>query len=227
MNRPLSCLIVDDEPSAREVLEQYIADAPMLQHAASCPDALEAMEYLNDHPIDLLFLDINMPKLTGIDFLKTLPDPPEVILSTAYDDYALKGYELDVVDYLLKPFSFDRFLKAVRKAQERLSASTAGPASLKLKADGKLYRVPLNEICYIESLGDYVTVHLNDQKLTAYETLKNLEEVLPREHFARVHKSYIVRIPSVEYLEGNMLKVGDQAIPVGKTYKDKILQYFS
>lgn len=226
MKRPLTCLIVDDEPSAREVLEKYVADAPMLQHAASCSDALEAMAFLDEHSVDLLFLDINMPKLTGIDFLKTLPDSPEVILSTAYDDYALKGYELDVTDYLLKPFSFDRFLQAVRKAEKRLSP-TAGPESLKLKADGKLYRVPLDEISYIESSGDYVTIHLNDQKLTTYETLKNLEEELPQEHFARVHKSYIVRIPSVDYLEGNILKVGDQAIPVGKTFKDKILQYFS
>lgn len=226
MNRVLTCLIVDDEPSAQQVLEKYIDDTPMLEHAATCNNALEAMQYLDSHTTDILFLDINMPKLSGIDFLQSLQNPPAVILSTAYDDFALKGYELNVTDYLLKPFSFERFLKAINKVEERTSI-TSELLSLNLKADGKIYRIPLNEIRFIESLGDYISVHLEDQKYTVYETLKNLEKRLPNSRFVRVHKSFIVRIPSVDYLEGNMLKLGNNSIPIGKTYRETVLRYFA
>lgn len=159
MNRILTCMVVDDEPSAQKVLLQYIADAPQLQAGPVCSDALEALEKLRQEKVDLLLLDVNMPRLSGISLLRSLDDPPPVILTTAYDDYALEGYELDLVDYLLKPFSFERFLKAVRKAEERTGREGSAEKFLMVKADKKSWKVDLEEILYIESLGDYVTVH--------------------------------------------------------------------
>ncbi|MDZ7693915.1 MAG: LytTR family DNA-binding domain-containing protein [Balneolaceae bacterium] len=225
MNRLLTCLIVDDEPAAQQVLQQYIDDTPWLVLKKTCSNAFEGMEYLDNQTADILFLDVNMPKLSGIDFLKSMKNPPAVILSTAYDDYALEGYELDVIDYLLKPFSFERFLQAVRKAKERVPTST-GSNTISVKSDGRIYRVLLDEIRLLESQGDYVTMHLSGRKITFYDTLKNLEEELPSDQFARVHKSYIVNLSCVDYLEGNVLKLGDLTIPIGNTYRDKIRTYF-
>lgn len=222
MSDLLRCLVVDDEPSAQEVLERYIADAPRLRLSAVCEDALQAMEILREEEMDLLFLDINLPRLSGISMLKSLSDPPSVILTTAYDDYALEGYELDVVDYLLKPFSFERFLKAVRKAEERIGDAPGGDSFLMVRADGKSYRVDHGEILFVESLGDYVTVHSGDRKLTTYDTLKNLETTLPPRRFLRVHKSYIVNLAKIDYLEGNRIFVEGHEIPVGGTYKEEV-----
>lgn len=229
MNRPLFCLVVDDEPSARQVLERYIDDTSQLEHSASCSSALEAMEYLDNNQIDILFLDVNMPKLSGIEFLKSLQDPPAVILSTAYDDYALKGYELDVIDYLLKPYSYERFLKAILKTKKRFLTSPGDEKNsiITIRSNGKIYRIPLKEVLYFESLGDYVKVYLVSEELIFHDSLKRLEEELPEDRFTRVHKSYIVRIPSVDYLEGNMLKMGNHTIPIGNTYRDRVLSFFS
>lgn len=227
MNRTIGCLIVDDEPSAQEVLKQYIADTPQLVLKGCCDDALSASEFLAQHAVDLLFLDVNMPKLSGISFLKTHEDLPPVILTTAYDDYALEGYELDVIDYLLKPFSFERFVKAVQKVDLRSHSTDPEHSVLTVKADKKTYRIPLPDIYYIESAGDYVTIHTPGQRLTTHETMKNLEEKLPTERFIRVHKSYIIALSKVEYLEGNSVKIGDEFIPIGTTYRDAVKAYFS
>jgi len=226
MNKSLNCLIVDDEPSAQEVLKQYISDAPQLILAGCCDDALSASEFLKDQHADLVFLDINMPKLSGIGFLKSHKELPPVILTTAYDDYALEGYELDVVDYLLKPFSFERFLKAIDKVK-RTSPENDHDSVITVKADRKSYRIPLSDIQYIESAGDYMTIHTTDRKLTTYETLKNLASKLPSHMFLRVHKSFIVALPVIDYLEGNSIKIGDAYIPIGTTYQETVKEYFS
>ncbi|MDZ7774043.1 MAG: LytTR family DNA-binding domain-containing protein [Balneolaceae bacterium] len=222
MNRILTCMVVDDEPSAQKVLLQYIADAPQLQAGPVCSDALEALEKLRQEKVDLLLLDVNMPRLSGISLLRSLDDPPPVILTTAYDDYALEGYELDLVDYLLKPFSFERFLKAVRKAEERTGREGSAEKFLMVKADKKSWKVDLEEILYIESLGDYVTVHTPHRKLTTYDSLKNLQETLPGELFMRAHKSYLVALAHIDYMEGNRLFVEETEIPIGATYRDEV-----
>lgn len=226
MNSRHTCLVVDDEPAAQKVLESYISDTPILTLNHISSDALDAMEYIREHGVDIMFLDINMPKLSGISFLKSLKDPPLVILTTAYDDFALEGYELNVLDYLLKPFSFERFLQAVSKAENHLASSSEKNEVITVKSDGKFYRLNVDEIWYVESMGDYVSIYLDNRKLTAYDSLKNLEQELPSEKFIRVHKSFIVAIARVDYLEGNMLKVGKEKIPVGNTYKDSIRPYF-
>lgn len=227
MKKSIGCLIVDDEPSAQEVLKQYIADTPQLYLKGCCEDALAASEFLANNDVDLLFLDVNMPKLSGIGFLKSRSEFPPVILTTAYDDYALEGYELDVLDYLLKPFSFERFLKAVQKLDKRSASASEDNSILTVKADKKTYRIAMSDVLYIESAGDYVTIHTPERRLTTYDTLKNMELKLPSESFIRVHKSFIIAIPSIEYLEGNSVKVGDQFIPIGTTYRETIKEFFS
>ncbi|NGP76518.1 response regulator transcription factor [Balneolaceae bacterium YR4-1] len=223
----MGCLVVDDEPSAQEVLKQYIADTPQLFLKGCCEDALAASEFLANNNVDLLFLDVNMPKLSGISFLKSQSEVPPVILTTAYDDYALEGYELDVLDYLLKPFSFERFLKAVQKLDKHADSSNEDTSVLTIRADKKTYRIATQDIRYIESAGDYVTIHTTEQRLTTYETLKNMESKLPADDFIRVHKSYIIAVSSIEYLEGNSVRVGDQFIPIGTTYRETVKQFFS
>ncbi|WP_421773346.1 LytR/AlgR family response regulator transcription factor [Gracilimonas sp.] len=223
----MRCIIIDDEPAARSVLEQYLADTPELKLVASCKNALEARKVIKDRDPDLLFLDINMPRLSGIDFLKSLNRPPKVILTTAYSEYALEGYELDVVDYLLKPFSFERFLKAVDKAWNKEKESETAEQVVTIKADGKLYRIGVSEIVFAESKGDYITVHTKEKKLTFNQTLKDFYRQLPELLFSRVHKSYVVSLSRIEYLEGNIIKTGSHSIPVGKAYKEAFMKKYT
>ncbi len=223
----IRCLVVDDEPSAREVLTTYIQDAPKLELAGECRDALEAMDFLGSHTVDLLFLDINLPRLSGISFLKSSLQTPAVIITTAYDEYALEGYELDVVDYLLKPFAFGRFLKAVGKVEKRLSNASPDQNFLVVKADKKTYKIPYSDILFIESLGDYVIIHTTDQKLTTYDSLKNLDERLSPHGFVRVHKSYLISLDKTEYMEGNLFVIQGHQIPIGNTYKEEVIKRFT
>lgn len=223
----IRCLVVDDEPSAREILSSYIEDSPQLEMIGVCNDALEAMDFLSKHSVDLLFLDINMPHLSGISFLKSRTHLPAVIITTAYDEYALEGYELDVVDYLLKPFSFERFLKGVEKAEKRLSPSSPDQNFLLVRSDKKTYKIPYTDILYIEALGDYVIIHTPTQKLTTYETLKKLEEQLAPHHFMRTHKSFLVSLDKAEYMEGNLLVIQGHKIPIGVSYKEKVVNRFT
>ncbi|MGN8225517.1 LytR/AlgR family response regulator transcription factor [Gracilimonas sp. BCB1] len=219
----MRCVIIDDEPAARSVLEQYIADTPELELTASFKNALEARIVVKEKEVDLLFLDVNMPRLSGIEFLKTLNNAPQVILTTAYSEYALEGYELDVVDYLLKPFSFERFLKAIDKAWGKQEAGEPTEQVVTIKADGKLYRIGVSEIMFAESKGDYITVYTKERRLTFNQTLKDFCNQLPEPMFSRVHKSYIVSLSSIEYLEGNLIKLGEHSIPVGKAYKEAFM----
>lgn len=223
----MRCLIIDDEPAARDILKTYIADTEELQLVGESKNALEARSALKENEIDLLFLDINMPRLSGIDFLKTLDHPPKVILTTAYSEYALDGYELDVVDYLLKPFSFDRFLKAVEKVGRSISQPSAEDEYITIKADGKLYRVPYDQILFAESQADYITVHTKDQKITFYQTMKDLCERLPEHQFIRIHRSFLVSLSCIEFVEGNQVKIGEHKLPIGKSYKEDFLQKYT
>lgn len=235
------CLIVDDEPLAVEVLRAHAAQLPQLEVVASCHNALEAFELLKTEPVDLLFLDIQMPMLTGIDFLRSLPDPPRVIFTTAYREYALEGYELDVVDYLLKPISFQRFFQAINKYEARLqpqklnqtlaqtSAQSDSPAPsaesrdfVYLKSNKRTYKVRFEDIVYLESLKDYVRVHTRDNRIVTKEKISDLEQQLP-EGFLRVHRSYIVNTAAISMFTSHDISLGEVEIPIGISYKARVL----
>lgn len=226
----IKCLIVEDEPLAQQILQDYIADHPDLELEAICGNPVEAMKELSTHAVDLIFLDVNLPKLSGVQWYKTLKRPPQVIITTASPDHAIEGFELEATDYLLKPFGFDRFMMAVEKVKTRLLNQATGATYqdpvLVIKVDKKLYRVPYSEISYIESIGDYVKVHTNEKTYLSTDTLKSLEQTLPVTQFQRVHKSYIVALQRIDYLEGNRLMVKQEMIPVGQSYRAVIQQLF-
>lgn len=227
MSTTYKCLVVEDEPLAQNVLKKYIGDHPSLELAAICDNALDAQQVLAAQPVSLLFLDINLPRLSGISFLKSLPHPPLVIFTTAYAEFAVEGFELDAVDYLVKPFSFERFLKAINKAMEKLQrpapASTVPvPASIFIRADKKVYQVNLDEILYLESLDDYVKVVTTQTSYLVNDTLKSLLEELPATQFIRVHKSYAIAKNKIVFFEGHFVKIGSTDIPIGASYREDI-----
>lgn len=228
-------LIVDDEPLAQEILEVYLAKLPEIELVAKCRNALEAFQVISKEPVDLLLLDINMPEISGIDLIKTLKDPPKVIFTTAYSEFALESYELNAVDYLLKPIPFDRFLKAIAKVKELISTSTKTSVSstdkntvdnlMFVKAEGKLIRINLSQVWFIEGLKDYIRLWTDTGKIVVHSTMKNFEENLAmHKNFLRVHKSYIVNMEFISEIDGNMIKVKEQAIALGSTYKDEVLK---
>ena len=222
------CIIIEDEPLAQNVLKKYIGDLPALDLIAVCNDALEAQVILTAQHVHLLFLDINLPKLSGINFIKTLVHSPLIIFTTAYPEFAVEGFELNAVDYLLKPFSFERFLKAGNKAIEKLNASTQinneNKASfIFLKADKKIHRIELEAIHYIEATGDYMKVITDTGQLVVNETMKKILEELPAGQFIRVHKSFIISRNKIRFIEGNYVQVADKSIPVGATYRNDLL----
>ena len=220
------CIIVEDEPLAQNVLKKYIGDQPSLELIAVCNDALEAQAILNKQAVQLIFLDINLPKLSGINFIKTLVHPPLIIFTTAYPEFAVEGFELSAVDYLLKPFSFERFLKAVNKAIEKLNGlpQNNGPGNsfIFLKADKKIYKVDLESIEYIEAIGDYMKVMTDSGQLIVNETMKKMQEELPPGLFIRVHKSFIISRNKIKFIEGNFVQVADKSIPIGATYRNDV-----
>ena len=233
----LRCMIVDDEELARKLLITYIRRIPGLEVVASCANPLEAMAILAENEVDVLFLDIQMPELTGVEFLRTLPKKPVVVFTTAYPDYALEGYNLDVSDYLLKPFSFERFLQSVNKvrsilqprapaqfAQEVTSERPPERDYLLIKADHKMLRLRYDDILYIQSMREYAAFHTSSGRVLSLISLKSLEEELPRNRFVRVHKSYIVAIDKVDALEGNQLIIGKEKLPVGDSYREAVMQ---
>lgn len=227
MNR-YTCIIIEDEPLAQNVLKKYVADHPSLDLVAVCNDALEAQPILSQQKIPLIFLDINLPKLSGINFIKTLSRPPLVIFTTAYPEYAVEGFELNAVDYLLKPFSFERFLKAVNRALEKLNSENTLVAEEKmlhifLKSDKKIHKVDLESIQYIEAIGDYMKVVTDAGQLVVNETMKKLLEDLPSKLFIRVHKSFIISRSRIKFIEGNYVQVEGKSIPIGATYRGDVL----
>ena len=220
----ISCIIIDDEPSSQNVLKSFINKVEYLDLKHACNDALEALEYLKNNPIDLLFLDINMPQLSGISFYKSLQNPPKVIFTTAYSEYALEGFNLNATDYLLKPFSFERFLKAVSKIKDIKDDKVD---SIIIKSDKKLHQIKLEDIYYIESLGDYIKVHLKDKFLVVYKTLKNMNNDLPKSIFTQIHKSFIINKNKVDYIEGNLVIINSNKIPLGQKFKKDFLDHFT
>lgn len=221
----IKCIIIEDEPLAREILEGYIREIPLLQLVDTAKNGEEALKKLRENNVDLIFLDVNLPKILGTDVYKSLAKKPNVIFTTAYPEYAVEGFELEAVDYLLKPFSFERFENAIRKVEKSLNVAS-NDAFLLVKEDKKLYRIPYDEILYIESLGDYARIITANQTRLSSDTLKSLSEKLPASKFRRVHKSYIVSIKAISYMEGNQLVLNQQKIPVGKAYREEISQLF-
>jgi DNA-binding LytR/AlgR family response regulator len=222
------CIIIEDEPLAQNVLKKYIGDHPSLQLIAVCPDAMEAQTILNHNNINLVFLDINLPKLSGINFIKTLIHPPMVIFTTAYPEFAVEGFELNAIDYLLKPFSFERFLKAVNKAIEKINSSSVIKAKKEdsfifLKADKKIHKIDIDSILYIEAIGDYMKVVTATGQLLVNETMKKMQENLIANSFIRVHKSFIISRNKIRFIEGNYVQVADKSIPIGATYRSEVL----
>lgn len=223
----LKCLIVDDEPMARKGLEEYVKDVTLLEFAGSCENALKAKEFLQHNPVDLMLLDINMPHLSGIDFLKSLENPPLVIFTTAHPDFALESYSLAVMDYLVKPILFERFQKAVQKAWDyhllRVS-SVASPDFFFIKCDQVFEKVYFNDVLYIEAMQNYCVLHTPARKLIAYITLTGLEEKLPKQNFLKVHKSFIVNLEKITALDGNDLFINKAQIPVSRNLKDEVMK---
>ncbi len=217
----ISCIIVEDDPLARQLMQSHVVKTPELKLMASFSDPVEAIAYLRENPVDLLFSDIQMPGITGITLLKILQKPPLVVFTTAYSEYALEGYELDVVDYLIKPIPFGRFLKSVEKVASRLSNSLQSEKDdfIFVKDGTKYVRVNLDDILYIESLKDYVALHLPDRKILSLQTMKSLESTLPASRFVRIHNSYIVAIPALHSIEKEKVLIGNQYLPVSETYK--------
>lgn len=232
----IRCLVIDDEELARKLLDNYISRLPHLELVDSFKQPIAALQCLQSEQIDLIFLDIQMPQLTGIEFLKTLKVLPQIILTTAYSEYAVESYALNVTDYLLKPFSFERFLQAVNKASEQIalkqpksSSSTSTSTKIEeeknyqiVKSEHKLHRVFHHDILYIQSMQEYVAYYTQNGRIIAFGSLKSLEEELPDSIFMRVHKSYIVNTQKVSTIEGNLLHIGDEKIPVGGSYRERV-----
>ena len=233
----INVIIVDDEPLAQDVLETHIEKVPELNLVQKCRNALEANDALRNNDIDLMFLDIQMPQLTGIDFLRTLSNPPLVIFTTAYPNYAVEGFELDALDYLLKPISLDRFIKATNKAIEQISLrNNTGSTSetfgdgldyIFVKADKKLIKVNYADVLYIEGLKDYVIIRMDASRVITLQTMKSLEEKLPAGQFKRIHRSYIVNVGKIRAIVGNMIEIMEKGqpkhLPIGKNYREDLL----
>src|SRR5687767_5771438 len=236
----MNTMIIDDEPLALDVLETYISNMPELNLVARCSNALEANEMLRKHDIDLIFLDIQMPQISGVEFIKALSKPPLFIFTTAYSNYALEGFELNAVDYLLKPISIDKFMKAVNKALEQFelrrreesgdnaTAVQEGEDFFFVKADKKLVKIKHDEILYIEGLKDYVIIRLEQGRVVTLQTMKSLEDKLPLNKFKRIHRSYIVSIDKIHAVDGTSVDVYEKGaikqLPIGKNYRDEILE---
>lgn len=229
MNK-FNCIIVDDEPLAQDVIERYINNINELTLLKKCSNALEAFEVLHTEPVDLMFLDISMPVISGIDFLRSLRKAPAVIITTAYPDYAVQGYELDVMDYLVKPISMERFMKAVNKVIERYTAPVA-PAQkptvrvdyMFVKSDQKLIKIKFVDIEYIEGMKDYVKIFTRERMIVTLHTMKFFEANLPGNEFARIHKSYIINLDSIKSIAGNEVELQKQKLPIGSSYKENLL----
>jgi two-component system, LytTR family, response regulator len=241
-----TCIIIEDEPLARNLLSQYVGKISTLQLLKTFSNPLEALDFLRENTVDILFLDVQMPELTGISFLKILKNKPVVILTTAYSEYAIEGYELDVTDYLLKPITFERFLKAVEKATQRITSTqptnthnltentsekpvtTEGgnaPSFIFLKDGTKLVKVNLSDIMYVEGLKDYVIIHTPQKKITTLQRLKILEEQLPESQFIRIHNSYIVALTWIDVIHKDRVQIGKMMIPISDTYRKAFKEY--
>ena len=236
----IRCLIVDDEPLALHILEDYMSKIPFLKLVKATTDPIEALTLVQEGNIELVFLDVQMPELTGIQFLRIANGKAKVILTTAYPQYALEGYELDVIDYLLKPIAFDRFFKSVQKAQTILQPASAKPQVIEqtppppqanllsdfifVKTEHKIQKVYLNDVLFIEGLKDYISIFTPAERIITLQNMKKMEDALPEKHFIRVHKSYIVSINKIDSIERSRIFIGDKVIPVGDTYREEFFK---
>ncbi len=228
------CLIVDDEPLARDLIRGHVEKLENFEIVAECSDAMKALNILREKQVDLMFMDIQMPQITGIEFLKTLKHPPMVIITTAYREYALEGFELDVVDYLLKPITFERFLKAVNKYYQmnqddvQLIASTVSDklpeeSFIYVKENKKVVKVYLSEIRYIEGLSEYVQIYTDKKKIITKTSMAQMEEKLPPENFLRIHKSFIVSMGKIEAFTANTIEIQGKELPIGRSFKNAVI----
>ena len=225
----LKCIIIDDEPIARKVLQEFIDDVDFIELVGQAENPLKAMSLLNSNEVDIIFLDINMPKLNGIDFLKNTKTNAKIIMTTAYADYAVEAFDLDVLDYLVKPIAFDRFLKACNKAKEAVALKNINLKQQDtndhffIKCDNQIEKIYHDDLLYAEAMLNYVMLHTNSRKLMVYVTIKSLEDQLPSDIFIKVHKSFIVNINKVKSIEGNILNIGSGKITVSQNLRDKVL----
>ena len=217
----MKCIVVEDEPAAQFILKQYIDSCPGLTCHGIFHDAFSAQEYLDEHTVDLLFLDINLPEMSGISFLRSLVHPPLVIFTTAYPQYALDGFDLEIVDFLLKPFSYERFCKAVNKAKESFNHKSVVSFSEKMtvRSDRRIYQINMDDILFIEACGDYVTLQFTDKKLTVHGTLKDWEEKLKNPGFMRVHRTTIMNLRKIDHIDGNIIVTGRHKLPLAESCK--------
>jgi len=226
----INCIIVDDEPTSRRVLEKFIADVDFLNIIGVFNNATDALNELNNNnTIDLLFLDINMPKISGLTFYKSLQNPPDVIFTTAYSQYAVDGFEVNAIDFLLKPFSFERFFKAVNKVLEKRNPQENNNNEnhfLLIKSDKTLHKILSRDVIFIEALGDYVKVYLDDKYILTNNTFTNILAMLPNSKFIRTHKSFAVNIEKINTLHGNQISVSNHSIPIGQKFKADFLEAF-
>ena len=229
----IRCLVVDDEPPAREIIRRYIEQVPTLELAGECGNALQAFTLLQQQKVDLIFLDIRMPQLNGNDFLKTLKNPPRVIFTTAFSDYAVESYDLDAVDYLLKPIPFDRFLRAVNKAFEVTTNRVPEPAPAEerssesfvyFRSDRKMVKVMLSDILYIESMKDYVKVYTTNGMLITKQSISSVQEMLPERLFVRTHRSFIVATRHIKSFTSELIEIRNTEVPIGKLFRNEVLK---
>ncbi|MFH7018833.1 LytR/AlgR family response regulator transcription factor [Flavobacterium sp. FlaQc-47] len=233
--RKINCVVADDEELAREVIESYIAKIDYLHHVGSCSTGVQIYNILNTTTVDLLFLDIQMPEITGIELLRTLKDPPLVIITTAYREFAIEGYELNVLDYLLKPISFERFLKAIDKciavkeskhlqATKHITSKNSEDSFIYVRSENKMVRILLHDILYIEGIKECVKVHTKEKSVITYHTLSYFEEKLSVELFIRVHRSFIIAFGHISSYSANEIEINRQIIPIGVTYAKRVIQ---
>jgi DNA-binding LytR/AlgR family response regulator len=234
--RKIKCLIVDDEPLALDLIESYIIKTSALELTGRCSSAIEAMEYLDHENIDLIFLDVQMPELSGIEFSRTISNGPKIIFTTAFEKYALEGFKVNALDYLLKPFNYEEFLKSVTKAKEWFSLIDSQPNNnteisdyIYIKSEYKILKITLAEVLYFEGLKDYVKIYLDGQSkpILSLMSLKSLEQQLPVDQFMRIHRSYIVNLNKIEVVERSRIAYGNTYIPIADNYKEKFNQYLS
>lgn len=228
---PVRCIAIDDEPLALTILNEYVSRVSFLKMVNTFTNPADASHFIQTEKPEILFLDIQMPDINGVDFIKTLAYKPIVILTTAYSEYAIEGYDLDVIDYLLKPIPFERFLQAINKAIRHIDSENSNDQTnekqfLFVKSGYKSVKINYNDILYIEGLKEYVTIYTNERKAVKLETLKNLESLLPENEFIRVHKSYIVNINHIKAYYGNVLEINNKTIPVGRAFKNTVNKLF-
>jgi DNA-binding LytR/AlgR family response regulator len=227
--KKLSCIIVDDEPVARKILHEFVGQVPFMDLQGKFENAMKAEAFLKNNIVDIVFLDIEMPKVSGMQLLQKMHIESIVILTTAFPQYALEGYELDVIDYLLKPFAFSRFLKAVQKAKDyyalkHLATATLEPSYIFIKSDKRIEKIELNDILYAESVGNYVSIYTAGKKILAYLTMKSLESQLPLNEFIKIHQSYLVNASKIDAIEGNEIKIGSRSLPISRHYREIVMK---